>query len=581
MGTSMSYSTEIRILHLLPSAAGVDAEIECGLQAVSLAEAADYGYEALSYTWGDQSSLVDIKVSGKNVSVTRNLYAALRAIRLRDRQRRLWIDQLCINQWDLEEKAAQVRQMRHIYTSCSRCLIWLGDIPPEVPLDDAEGTVQLIGYLAAYFLSEDAASVAKPPCLASQLAFQGSMTAMACISPPQNPWWNRIWTVQEATLPQDAVFLWGPLSVTWNTMQHASRGWCLKSPRSVVDMMTDSASAWYTMLELMNHLAWLSGSKMRIDDPLTCIFKWRFRAATDPRDKIYGLLGLFPPASLPTVECCSYELTVQQVYIMLTMDLIRQNKSLWPLAIGARLAREDATPGLPSWVLDISGVSKYRTDWFHLFDHEWYDAAGGRQLDPDELRIETAADETCIILKGTRVAAIARTGNPFPVDRNKDIENSLVPRLRTTLRAWATLAGERQVGKDADGEEEFAATMLGNLIRNDQQRPERRATAQDLESVINFMRTGTIDSVWGATYYMAFNKTFFVTESGMLGLGHLETEAGNEVWVLDGGRVPFVLRSRGSSRAGDYELVGRCSVEGIMFGELFEVPRPLHTIRLY
>lgn len=69
---------------------------------------------------------------------------------------------------------------------------------------------------------------------------------------------------------------------------------------------------------------------------------------------------------------------------------------------------------------------------------------------------------------------------------------------------------------------------------------------------------------------MTQNQKFFITESGLLGLSHLDTEPGDEVWVLNGGKVPFVLRPRGGNGDSNYDFVGRSHVEGIMRGEIFE-----------
>ncbi|KAK4125812.1 heterokaryon incompatibility, partial [Parathielavia appendiculata] len=57
--------------------------------------------------------------------VTDNLHRLLRHLRLRDESRRLWIDQICINQKDEVEKGAQIRLMTEIYAGASPVVIWL------------------------------------------------------------------------------------------------------------------------------------------------------------------------------------------------------------------------------------------------------------------------------------------------------------------------------------------------------------------------------------------------------------------------------------------------------------------------
>jgi hypothetical protein len=38
---------------------------------------------------------------------------------------RLWIDAICINQADLDERKQQVQLMRDVYSGASRVVVWL------------------------------------------------------------------------------------------------------------------------------------------------------------------------------------------------------------------------------------------------------------------------------------------------------------------------------------------------------------------------------------------------------------------------------------------------------------------------
>lgn len=62
-------------------------------------------YEAVSYVWGERDVQATIEVDGEEVLVTTNLEAVLKRIRLPDRPRLLWVDQISINQSDDDEKA--------------------------------------------------------------------------------------------------------------------------------------------------------------------------------------------------------------------------------------------------------------------------------------------------------------------------------------------------------------------------------------------------------------------------------------------------------------------------------------------
>ncbi len=107
-------------------------------------------YEALSYTWGkalatdlegdnEPEITHEILMNTKRISVTSNLYDGLIAMR-NDVKGYLWIDSLCINQVDIQERASQVLLMGDIYALAERVIVWLGD----TVTDDLLGVVWLL-----------------------------------------------------------------------------------------------------------------------------------------------------------------------------------------------------------------------------------------------------------------------------------------------------------------------------------------------------------------------------------------------------------------------------------------------------
>ncbi|KAH7090241.1 heterokaryon incompatibility protein-domain-containing protein [Paraphoma chrysanthemicola] len=164
-----SYDREIRLLELLPGE-GDDA-IRCTTRVVSLNDHPDF--ETVSYVWGDRTGDELIYVSGDSIPVTKNLYDGLLRLRLSTTIRTLWIDQICINQWDLKEKAAQVALMRDIYRQCTGCVTWMGELSRdgiEVPVRDAEAVFD--------FLSK-VATAATVPLTSLPVLFQDSEEGLA------------------------------------------------------------------------------------------------------------------------------------------------------------------------------------------------------------------------------------------------------------------------------------------------------------------------------------------------------------------------------------------------------------------
>lgn len=86
-------------------------------------------YEAVSYTWGNESTQDQITLESKRLDLTPSLGTALRRLRLRDRQRVIWVDQISINQKDTVERSNQVGLMNGIYRKATKVLVWLGEGP--------------------------------------------------------------------------------------------------------------------------------------------------------------------------------------------------------------------------------------------------------------------------------------------------------------------------------------------------------------------------------------------------------------------------------------------------------------------
>lgn len=118
---------QIRTILLLP---GTGDKIQSFMQASSLSTTGTtkaQAYEAVSYVWGPPVMTSSIMCDGIEVRVTGTIYSLLRCLRHKEFPRRLWIDALCINQADIEERNVQVSRMKQIYSNASRVLIWLGD----------------------------------------------------------------------------------------------------------------------------------------------------------------------------------------------------------------------------------------------------------------------------------------------------------------------------------------------------------------------------------------------------------------------------------------------------------------------
>lgn len=199
---------EIRLLLLQPSKDPTEP-IELSIFNVPLQNANPYW--ALSYTWGDASFREEVQLNRLKFSVTRNLYEALKSLQSRlSGELRLWVDAVCINQDDLDERSQQVKMMCHIYAQADVVAAFMGLLGDGVLLG-----FQLITVLAKVSREawpDKALPIPAGLCvwLCNILQDEDYTSAWAAVSSLfSREWWSRAWTVQEVAVSDDALFICG------------------------------------------------------------------------------------------------------------------------------------------------------------------------------------------------------------------------------------------------------------------------------------------------------------------------------------------------------------------------------------
>ncbi|KAI0549238.1 heterokaryon incompatibility protein-domain-containing protein [Xylaria curta] len=203
-------SSHIRVLCILPGFE--EGPIECQLEERDLQN--DVIEEALSYVWGEPIFDEFINIDGRAFRVTRNLDNIIRSLRDREVIRTIWIDAICINQSDLEEKSQQVRFMRDIYSKAQKTTIWLGDWPTEQVISESNLmedpdyilTLALLRFEGGTVDKYDLSGILEEVLKYETDTWDERGLALAimlfrCLnSIMTHKWWERVWTIQEAAL---------------------------------------------------------------------------------------------------------------------------------------------------------------------------------------------------------------------------------------------------------------------------------------------------------------------------------------------------------------------------------------------
>ncbi|KAF2662627.1 HET-domain-containing protein [Lophiostoma macrostomum CBS 122681] len=274
---------QIRLLRLHPGQS--QDVVNTTLLAVDLAEAPPY--EALSYAWGSFQERSSLLIDGNPVEIHSGLFDAIHTLRSPTSERLIWADAICINQYDMEERNHQVKIMSEIYHSAKSVTVYLGKSSGRTE----EGMQAL-----QFFL--DARSPLEHPPWESSTTLEVELGLMDIIG---RPWFERIWTVQEATLARHTTFVCGDHQVAYRVD--------LRTMRSIVFRIKSSATSPYfsTSTDEMRRLDWSpllmiletqlrqaarrEGVVLRRNH-LDLAFDFRQRISTDPRDKYYAIFGI-------------------------------------------------------------------------------------------------------------------------------------------------------------------------------------------------------------------------------------------------------------------------------------------------
>lgn len=326
-----------------------------------LSEDAEPDYEALSYVWGQKPCVQQAIVNDRPVPVTTNLGSALRHLRSTTKSRVMWIDALCIDQENVLERSSQVQMMDRIYSTARTVLIWLGSA-------DAE--------------TEKAMTLLKKP---------SDLDAHAIVSLTKiyrRPWFYRIWVYQELVLARNDPIVhlghdsmpWsvfydylasGPLNSVWQRMlQSLERA---GYPSYIIDF---EVAATHVMALGQVRIRRKRGQKLSL---LADLMTTRFCQATDPRDKIYGLLGLHSSRTPAITMLPDYTKTVQEVFMETTARVMQTYQPIalylsFPLHEWHEVdeAASPRMPNLPSWAIDITLLSKRNSvPVEYLYDVSW------------------------------------------------------------------------------------------------------------------------------------------------------------------------------------------------------------------
>jgi Heterokaryon incompatibility protein (HET)/Clr5 domain len=530
-------------------------------------------YEALSYNWGDLTRRRTIMVNKKAEQITNNLYDAIKALRYPNRTRVLWIDAICINQRDVEDRNYQVSIMNKIYEGAMHVCIWLGAETPQ-------------SVLAVEFV-RTAMDVEQFDKLFDEVAPSVQWEAFSELT--KRPWFSRLWVLQEVVLAKSATVYWGSHQIAWadcvdaltlvaSMRDRIPRSWHLSSQTKYGSAFPQSEeSSALRFVQVSNRVVRKNtngGWKDNLQSLETLLSMTRSLQITDPRDRIYALIGLASDTTSILISP-NYSKTAFRVYSDYLYFHFQQSGSLDILCLPW-----SSTSDVPSWigtntedVFQVSPWGDYRrvhADLLSVDPHRGtriYNASGklAARFHFDSKTERSLFVQGIEVSKIKTAASVARAGC-IPADwlglaMWQDIQK-LPPD-----DFWRTLVADRSL-ESSESPPTFYARACQWAFRHtvkadDLNTSEMISSPHVPSTVVTFLRR---------VQAVVWKRKLIRTYSDYIGLAPEGTTSEDVVAVLLGCTVPMILRAVDSGTQ-SFKLIGECYIHELMNGEAFRYCR--------
>lgn len=462
--------------------------------------------------------------------------------------------------------------MGTIYRSCSSMYIWLVPTDPDFRY---RTPFEMITYfyhdkhfheLPGFTLNERTESRAfedNPTYQELYSLFHDSIS---------RSWWERLWCVQEVALCPKAIVRMGSWWIPWSSWLEARQnhnnhsGGCCKG-------LAESMPAKYAYFA--DPMLFLS-TRSKGASVNNIIVSLRHKLCRDPRDKIYGLLALLEDGQALDLRP-DYTMPVNELYRKVTQVIITQSNGDLHYLTGSGTGSNSYE--LPTWVRDFAAPLhpvRASNERNRFNKYNLYSASGETNSEA------TVFGKNILCLSGTFVDSVSSIGNTIDYRDWNHPQGVLYG-----VQAWAELAGvsiSDTCCAPGSAQERFWRTIMADSYVDDDEyaripaasHAELSSRFPTVKSSIDQGRdplvTPNVFAFWSAISW----RTFFMTDGGHMCLCFPHVQPGDEVWVLAGGKLPFVLRpfDEATNTAGEptrmCRLVGECYLDGFVDGEALQ-----------
>lgn len=295
----------IRLLRILSVDLARDVPVRCELSTWPAIDEAPK-YIAISYTWGDVAVNSNILINGKRMNVRSNCEYVLRQTRPYIKDGYLWIDAVCINQNDNDEKSDQVAKMGEVFKKATQVFACVGEHK-----DDSDLLYSIVKkderYLRSWhsILPKDRKVWIKPVYYYPKVLLWKLKLHLRSISTSRlrkalkaflsRPYFHRVWIYQELFLAQIVGVICGhetvPVSWIWTAylVLHVEIASRRRKGRLII--RCEPRHSFWDMAAQVGLLQ--AGSTSQESMPLVrAMAGVLLLHCQDPRDRFYGTLSI-------------------------------------------------------------------------------------------------------------------------------------------------------------------------------------------------------------------------------------------------------------------------------------------------
>ena len=615
--------------------------IECTLDVVGFEEKPQY--EALSYKWGDPQGH-SVKCNDQTLPVNIGLFYALQRFRLSKQPRLLWVDEICINQDDEQDRIQELQKVHRIYAEAKCVLIWLG---PDS--EDSDVAMSFFPRMMSHMANKRSKQEITDPDLPSvNNAAYRTPKMVALNNLFSRPWFMRVWTLQEATFATRAVVVCGSRELPFALFEDFNSK-CEEDQTGIwADTLSSISSAkpvdprkpprFITAhIHGISKLKQVRSGRGPRETVPTLLYRLRSCEATDARDRIYSMWSFLPDNYLQILEKPRYgDYTPADLFYQISKIELVHNLNLDYLG-HAGLWQHGPDIVLPSWAADWSyrqlthPLCVLYQDCLLKTNTKLYQASCDI---PGSATI--SAVPATLKIKGKLLGEVTKLASPFTFSTSRDenqgtrtstsqthgsVEESAVEKefetkvtqlpkqleypirmfnetTRQIAHCLTTAAQCHPYPQNLDARIASMHTLTASLTHrgsgpalgatlvrvNDEELDELFAA---LDIAVNEMKSFNIYGVdkkalklIGLVREVTRTRRFFVTADRYMGLAPGVARDGDRIAVIYGCSTPFLIRESSDFEA-RWRLVGECYVYGLMDGEAIKMDNvPVEEIRL-